>query len=203
VNYLENGYIMNRGKISKDEIIRAAAKVFMEKGYSAGKIEDVAKELGLLKGSIYYYVRNKEDLLHVVIEKPIRELTGILEEISSREDEPINKIKQIVHAHLMVLEDNYYATNVLFHEKWPKDNKKYTEVLTLIKRHEDILYKLIKEGSEKGQISSEIDPKVLMYSIIGVCNYVHRWYSPKGRFDMETISDNIINFVINGITERK
>ena len=56
------------------EIIAAAAKLFKEKGYHATTIQDVADEVGMLKGSLYYHIKSKEELLYLVTKEPIREL---------------------------------------------------------------------------------------------------------------------------------
>ena len=50
-------------------IIEAAARMFDAKGYSATSTQDIANEVGLLKGSIYYYINSKEDLLFRIIEE--------------------------------------------------------------------------------------------------------------------------------------
>jgi AcrR family transcriptional regulator len=50
-----------------DEIIEAAAIVFYEKGYAGASLQDIASRVGLLKGSIYYYIDTKEDLLFELV----------------------------------------------------------------------------------------------------------------------------------------
>src|SRR5947207_409360 len=51
----------------QQEILEAAARVFHEKGYESTSIQDIADEVGILKGSLYYYIRSKEDLLYEII----------------------------------------------------------------------------------------------------------------------------------------
>src|SRR5262245_1297495 len=51
----------------RQEIIDAAAEVFHRKGYSDASIQDIADEVGLLKGSLYHYIEAKEDLLFAVL----------------------------------------------------------------------------------------------------------------------------------------
>jgi AcrR family transcriptional regulator len=49
------------------ELIQVATQVFCEKGYDAASLQDIADRLGLLKGSLYYYIKSKYDLLYTVI----------------------------------------------------------------------------------------------------------------------------------------
>ena len=54
-----------RWELQKDRMLRAAAKCFNEKGYSGSSLKDVANELGLTDAALYYYVRNKEELVYL------------------------------------------------------------------------------------------------------------------------------------------
>src|SRR5690606_20295851 len=49
------------------ELVKVATQVFYEKGYEAASLQDIADRLGMLKGSLYYYIQTKEDLLYEVI----------------------------------------------------------------------------------------------------------------------------------------
>ena len=76
---------MNKPKkmaISKEqEIITVAARLFKEKGYRATTLEDIAAAVGMLKGSLYYYIQSKEELLYIVVREPVRQIYSKLEEI--------------------------------------------------------------------------------------------------------------------------
>ena len=65
-----------------EEVVAAAAKVFYERGYSAATVQDIADELGILKGSLYHYIKTKEDLLFRIFEEVHKEVEAILEEVA-------------------------------------------------------------------------------------------------------------------------
>ncbi len=54
-----------RFELQKDRMLRAAARCFNEKGYSGSSLKDVARLLGLTDAALYYYVRNKEELVYL------------------------------------------------------------------------------------------------------------------------------------------
>ena len=54
-----------RFELQKDRMLKAAARCFNEKGYSGSSLKDVAKRLGLTDAALYYYVRNKEELVYL------------------------------------------------------------------------------------------------------------------------------------------
>ena len=59
------------------EVIEVATRIFWEKGYSGTSVQDVADALGMLKGSLYYYIDSKEDLLERIFEDSHDEVRGI------------------------------------------------------------------------------------------------------------------------------
>ena len=67
------------------EIVDAAGFVFDEKGYAAARIEDISGRVGLLKGSLYYYIDSKEDLLFAIVDGNHSRGLGVIEESAALE----------------------------------------------------------------------------------------------------------------------
>src|SRR5829696_10388529 len=80
--------IPSKAKKRDREVLEAAARVFYERGYSDASVQDVADELGILKGSLYHYIDTKEDLLFRLLQETHDEIYKILEEVSAMEDLP-------------------------------------------------------------------------------------------------------------------
>src|SRR4029079_10204677 len=76
------------------EVLDAAARVFYERGYSDASVQDVADELGILKGSLYHYIDTKEDLLFRLLQETHDEIYLILEEVAALEGlNPIDRLE--------------------------------------------------------------------------------------------------------------
>ena len=81
-----------------EEVVAAAAKVFYERGYSAATVQDIADELGILKGSLYHYIKTKEDLLFRLFEQVHKGVEAILEDVLAVEGlNPLERIELYVH----------------------------------------------------------------------------------------------------------
>jgi TetR/AcrR family fatty acid metabolism transcriptional regulator len=80
----------------RKQILKAAAKVFAEKGYHGARISDVAEEAGVAYGLVYHYFGNKEGLLRTIFETNWRFFATAIEEIADAELENREKIRQIV-----------------------------------------------------------------------------------------------------------
>src|ERR1700733_2856056 len=79
------------------EVTEAAIEIFWQKGYRAASIQDVAEKVGVLKGSLYYYIESKEDLLWRVIEDVHEEWSEILEQAGGLDVGPIERIHGFIN----------------------------------------------------------------------------------------------------------
>jgi hypothetical protein len=70
------------------EILDAAIELFHARGYAQTSIEDVAGAVGILKGSLYYYIDSKEDLLLRILEDVHEGVEAIIESVAARSDLP-------------------------------------------------------------------------------------------------------------------
>ena len=75
------------------EVIDAAAKVFYRRGYADASVQDIADELGILKGSLYHYIDTKEDLLFRLLSETHDDVHAILDEVAEMPDlEPLERL---------------------------------------------------------------------------------------------------------------
>src|SRR5258707_7995570 len=85
----------------EDQVRAAALRLFKEKGYHATSMRDIAAEVGINKGSLYSYIRTKEDLLIPVFERAMGPLVTRMEAIAAeRSLSPTERLKRALHAHI-------------------------------------------------------------------------------------------------------
>src|SRR5260370_31595266 len=98
-----NGAI-NDGVPREDQVRAAALRLFKEKGYHATSMRDIASEVGINKGSLYSYIRSKEDLLIPVFERAMGVLISQIEDIAADASlQPTHTLKRALHAHVMAV----------------------------------------------------------------------------------------------------
>ena len=164
------------------EIIAAAAKLFKAKGYHATTIQDVADEVGMLKGSLYYHIKSKEELLYLVTKEPIRELIERQKKLMESDWSPPQKILEFIRLHLRAFDENYPHMFVFLQEKASLSEPVQAEVAGIHFRYE------------------ELDLKMIAVSILGMCNWMFKWYSKGGRLTIDEIGHHMAEIVLNGIT---
>ena len=163
-----------RFELQKDRMLRAAAKCFNEKGYSGSSLKDVAAVLGLTDAALYYYVRNKEELVYLCY---VRAAAVGREAMARAVSEGLNGIDTVrrylrYHIEIMVGERGPVAIMSEIPSLKPLHRD---EVLELSRQHSARFEEILKAGIEDGSISP-CDVRMTGNAIMGSINWIPKWY---------------------------
>jgi TetR/AcrR family transcriptional regulator, cholesterol catabolism regulator len=191
---------MKKISASKEqEIISVAARLFKEKGYRTTTLEDIAAAVGMLKGSLYYYIRSKEELLYLVVRDPIRQAYNKLEEIVNADAPVRTKIAQAIANHMTLFHQHYPHIAVYLHDYHHLMEKLQDNVIETPKHYQRLWAALLQQGIDSGELRQDMDVKVAAYAILGMCNWVYRWYKPTGKLPAEGVADVFTKLVLEGL----
>ena len=160
------------------EVTQAAIEIFWQKGYQAASIQDVADKVGVLKGSLYYYIDSKEDLLWRVIEDVHGEWTEILHRAGDLDVGPIVQIHAFIKLHV-----EWYLTNVkevsVFFREWHHLGGERLKVIRERRRqYEQVIRDMIGAACEDGEVSAELNQVFASRYVLAAVNAVPDWYRP-------------------------
>jgi len=184
----------------EQEIIAVAARLFKEKGYRATTLEDIAAAVGMLKGSLYYYIRSKEELLYLVVRDPIRQAYNKLEEIVTSQAPVHTKIAQAIANHMTLFHQHYPHIAVYLHDYHHLMQQLQKNIIETPKHYQRLWATLLQQGVDTGELRPDLDVKVTGYAILGMCNWVYRWYNPHGTLSAEEVAAVFTKLVLEGLT---
>ena len=195
----DSAVVDSRYARKKQLAIEAAATVFADKGYHGATTEDIAQELGIKQGSLYYYFKNKEEALRLVCEYGFETYVGQMQKIFAREEPFQAKIYAIVSSHLSRYRQKSNALKVHNDQRLylPKDKRERLKELGTAYR--ECLEQTLSEGIAQGSIRADIDVHFVAYSIIGICN---AWGLNLGRdqqLDLFTVVDRCADLILRGV----
>jgi len=181
-------------------IIRAAAKVFREKGFRGVRIEDVAKAAGTDRASVYYYASNKVELFKEVVRDACLENTVHAEEIRDGTGTPTEKLRRIM-VDLMVSYSNNPYLLVFIQEDASKlpGNSLTRELAPLYRRFEDAFVSVIQAGIDEGTFRSDIPVSVVTYGIIGMANWSPRWFANQKTYTAAEVGGVFADIAVQGL----
>ena len=150
--------------------IEAAAIVFANKGFHGATTEDIASELGIKQGSLYYYFSSKEEALRQVCEYGFENYVAQMQKIFSRSQPFEAKMYSIVSSHLSRYRQKSNALKVHNDQRLYLSKGKRGRLKELGTAYRQLLETTLGEGVEQGVLRADIDLHFTAYSIIGLCN---------------------------------
>jgi AcrR family transcriptional regulator len=184
------------------ELVNVAATLFRERGYDATSMQEIADEMGILKGSVYHYVKTKEDLLWMVVEPVLLELVSRAQEILGDADTPLaDRLTAAMVAHAVSFEDHFPHMFVMTRENGETLSAKRRQDLDGMRRkYFQIWRKAIVEGQERGAVRTDVAPSIAVHGIFGMINWMFRWFKPGGRASARDVAEQFAVIAIEGLT---
>lgn len=183
----------------EQEIISVAARLFKEKGYRATTLEDIAAAVGMLKGSLYYYIKSKEELLYLIVRDPIRQAYNKLDEIVSSDAPVKSKIAQAITNHIESFHQHYPHIAVYLHDYHHLMKQLQKNAIETPKHYQRLWAALLQQGVDGGILRDDLNVKITGYAILGMCNWIYRWYNPNGTLSAQEIAELFTKLVLEGL----
>ena len=181
------------------DIIDAAAQIFHEQGYSDTSVHDIAEAVGILKGSLYYYIRSKEDLLFQVLSDVHDAFKGIVDRTRAIDAPAIERLRYYINEHVIFNTQNVTKMAVFYHDYRSLSEKPLAEIVQRRSYYEDYLRDLIAEAQEEGSVNPDLDPKLAAFTLFGMMNWVYHWYKPNGEWTPAQIGAQVASMGIDGM----
>ncbi len=180
----------------KNEIIGVALKLFAQEGYHSTTLDKVAADIGVSKATLYYYFRNKEEIIRAILNRSLDRMKQTLEikktPLSTKE-----KLRQFIEYHVVFGADDADLAKITF-EQLNILPKRSREVLKRKQREIVVfLQDLLQQGIDEGIIKVN-NTKIVAFAIIGMCNWTYHWYKPEGSLTPKQISEYYVNLLENG-----
>lgn len=185
-----------RGETRAQQIVEIAQRLFRDKGYASTSMDDIATAVGILKGSLYYYVDSKEDLLFRLVEQVHDTVTALLEEAVAREDlSPLHRITEFVRLQL-----RYNASHstelAVYHHDWERlEGARYDDIRRRRLDNEASVLELIDQAKKLGEIEKTTDRRLALAHTMAVIVWPYTWYDPRSRTTADQLADSGAEFV--------
>jgi AcrR family transcriptional regulator len=186
----------------EQEIIAAAAEIFKEKGYQAATTRDIAAAVGIQQATLYYYVSSKEELLYLVVREPMMRLYAQLEEIVKASLPARHKIERAIQAHLAAFDDSYPHMFVFVQELPNVVSALQDRLGEFPGRYQHLWEDILRQGMATAELRTDLDAVATTLMILGMCNWMSRWYRKGGRLDTTTLARQYASAVLDGLVPR-
>jgi len=179
-------------------VLASAANIFFTKGYHATSIEDVARDVGMLKGSLYYYIKSKDDLLFKLLLAGIEDGDAFIAKQIDTNGDAIEQLERAVRAQIDYIIENRVPFGLFLHEFDSLSGKRQHKLISVMARYNARFEELIRRGQQQGKVM-EGEPWLIVNGILGMCNWLYRWYDTDHIADTEELKKVFLRMILHGI----
>jgi AcrR family transcriptional regulator len=182
------------------EILDAAGAVFHEKGYQAARIEDIAARVGILKGSLYYYIQTKEDLLYALaVDSHEKGIATLAEDEATRSADAATRLDAFVRRYMAMIPATPDYAAVAERDVGLLRGERREHIMGMRTEIHRFLRRIVEQGIDEGCFDVTLDPGVVTNSLLEMLHGTVRWFRPGGRRSYSDLADFYVALVARGL----
>ena len=172
----------------RQEILRAAARLFQQQGYDGTSMNDVAAALKLSKGGLYHHFQSKDEILFnlmdhamdITEDRVINAVRGIAD--------PEARLRALIRLHIsVVLSLRDREITVMLHENHPLPPPLRRRINGRKKDYVRFIESLIAEVQKVRKSKGTASPRAAAFALLGMINWIYQWYRPEGILQEEDL----------------
>jgi len=183
-----------------DSITDVALRVFAAKGYDAATMDDVAREAGITKASIYHHVSGKEALLERGLTRALDALFAILAEPRAEGGAEIGRLRYIVERVAETTLERLPELTVLFRVRG--SSPVVQAALERRRAFDRCIIEIVARGQANGSVCPQIDARLITRLIFGMSNSVVEWYGSGSSIGRDQLTASLLRIAFDGIAVR-
>lgn len=161
---------------TRERILAVAARSFREKGFTATTTRELAAASGIQPGSLYYYVKDKEQLLFELCQLSLDDAISSLKAATRSIREPEQRLRTLVTTHLSILHRDSNRFAVAFLEMRALQGPHQKKILEKRDEYEALVREVIEAGQAEGFLRDDLPAKHLTLNLLGLLNWTVFWY---------------------------
>ena len=182
------------------EILKSAAAAFRRRGYHGASVDEIASALEMTKGNLYYYFRNKEDILYACHEYSLSVLLQLMNRVREETIPADQKLRKLILAFVHLILDELQGTALTLD---PEALSPPLLAVVIAKRDEFDrgMRAIVQQGMDEG-VFRQGDPKMIEFAIMGAVNWISKWFDPAGPMTSQEIGDAFADYLVGQLRVR-
>jgi TetR/AcrR family transcriptional regulator, cholesterol catabolism regulator len=180
------------------EIYRAAAEVFVVKGFDGTSMNDIARAVDLTKAGLYHYISGKQDLLHAIMDFAMDTIETEVIEPCCAIDDPEQRLRTILANHINLLTKHGTHVSILTDEVSALVPAHREHIIGRKRAYLEFLRETLQEMKDAGRMR-DLNMNIAALNILSTVVGMARWYNPDGGLTIEEVKEQTIELVLGGV----
>jgi TetR/AcrR family transcriptional regulator len=183
------------------EILKTAAAAFRRRGYHGASVDEIASALSMTKGNLYYYFKNKEEILYACHDYSLNLILAVMDEIRAEAIPADEKLRRLIVAFVHLIIDELHSTALTL-DLQALSPSLLRKVIARRDRFDRGLRALIQEGIDR-HLFAAADTKLVAFAIMGAVNWIPKWFNPGGTATSEQVGRAFADFLVGGLLRER
>ncbi|HEY3366652.1 MAG TPA: TetR/AcrR family transcriptional regulator [Symbiobacteriaceae bacterium] len=184
----------------KEHVLDAAVTLFGRKGYHGTTVRDIARESGMLSGSLYAHIDGKEDLLFEIVARAADRFMVAVQPIAGGFGPASDKLRRAMAAHIRVVAGSRDAATVFLHEWTALSPQRRALIAEKRDAYEALFARIIREGVDCGEFRP-LDERFARLTVLSALNWLYAWYTPGGPLGSDEVADKFAELFLEGFRQ--
>lgn len=186
----------------RDDLVRAAARLFSERGYHGTSMQHLGEALGLQRGSLYAHIGSKEELLHAVVLEGAERFLARAEAAAGRAATASERLSELLCGHIETVVGHLDAATVFLNEWRYLSDGARAQIKELRDRYEGIFRNVIQQGIAAGEFRPGLDARHAAKLVLSAANWTYTWFRPTGELSPEQAGRMFADMMVKGFARR-
>lgn len=192
-----------KSDLRREAILQKAVDLFDRQGYVNTSLDDVAKAVGIKREALYYYYRSRAEILLAIIGPQTAALVDGMARVVAQDLPAIEKLEGAIRNHLQRFDRHCLEMTISLRDGIMGANPEVRGAMQRVwKEYESMWTALIDGGQRDGSFDRIGDPKMVAFGILGMCNWISRWYNPRKDASIEELIRTYFVMVSQGLVPR-
>jgi AcrR family transcriptional regulator len=197
-----NGRSLSRQARRRDarrgEILRAASRIFRDRGFAETGMRDIAKAADLSPANLYHYFRGKDEILYYCQDRALSQMLAAVAAARRGSRRPADRLAAILTAHVRTLLDDVEGAAAHL-EVGSLSPALRARIIQKRDRYEHAVRRLVADGMA-GHDVVRLDPAVVTRAMLGALNWTVTWFRPGGAATSSDVAATIAGYLVRGIS---
>jgi AcrR family transcriptional regulator len=181
------------------EMVRAAARLFSERGYHGTSMQHLGDALGLLRGSLYAHIGSKEELLFDVVDEGADRFLDRAQRAIALSAPAAERLATFLIGHIETAIEHLDAGTVFLNEWHYLSDRPRSVIQDKRDRYEEMVRSIIGDGIEEGDFRDDLDVALVARLVLSAGNWIYAWYRPEGRLGPREIGASFADLIARGL----
>ena len=183
------------------EILKSAAAAFRRRGYHGASVDEIASALEMTKGNLYYYFRNKEEILYACHDYSLDTLLAVMDQVQAEPMPPDDKLRKLILAFIHIILDELQGTALTL-DLQALSPVLLKRIIAKRDRFDRGIRAIIQEGMDQ-RLFVAGDPKMIEFAIMGAVNWITKWFDPAGPLSSDEIGQSFADYLVGGLISKR